>query len=139
MLGKLLKHEFRATGRTLLPVIGAVLALCVLANISIRILNVTDSTFVTILFGLIVSFFVLSIFVAAVMTTVVMVMRFYRNLLRDEGYLMHTLPVSVHELVWSKLIASFVWFLVTGLVIWLVILLIRDPKGVLKKALFRKD
>ena len=26
-----------------------------------------------------------------------------------------------------------------GLVIWLVILLIRDPKGVLKKALFRKD
>ena len=28
MLGKLLKHEFRATGRTLLPVIGAVLALC---------------------------------------------------------------------------------------------------------------
>ena len=123
MLGKLLKHEFRATGRTLLPVIGAVLALCVLANISIRILNVTDSTFVTILFGLIVSFFVLSIFVAAVMTTVVMVMRFYRNLLRDEGYLMHTLPVSVHELVWSKLIASFVWFLVTGLVIWLVILL----------------
>ena len=26
-----------------------------------------------------------------------------------------------------------------GLVIWLVILLIRDPKGVLKKALLRKD
>ena len=36
MLGKLLKHEFRATGRTMLPALGAVLALAVLANFSIR-------------------------------------------------------------------------------------------------------
>jgi hypothetical protein len=30
---------------------------------------------------------------------------------------MFTLPVSVHELVWAKLIVSLVWFLVTGLLI----------------------
>ena len=36
---------------------------------------------------------------------------------------MRTLPVSVHGLVWSKLIVSFVWFMVTFLVVWLVILL----------------
>ena len=123
MLGKLLKHEFRATGRTLLPVIGAVVLLAALANISIRVLNVTDSTFLTILFGLIVAAFVIGIIAAMVMTAVVMVMRFYRSLLKDEGYLMHTLPVSVHSLVWSKLIVSLVWFVVTGLVIWLVMML----------------
>ena len=35
MLGKLLKHEFRATGRIMLPLMGALLALALMANLSI--------------------------------------------------------------------------------------------------------
>ncbi len=123
MLGKLLKHEFRATGRIMLPVLGAVLALAVMANVSIRLIQISDSTFLTILFGLVIAAFVIGVIAAAVMTIVIMVSRFYRNLLQDEGYLMHTLPVSVHELIWSKLIVSFVWFAATFVIIWLVILL----------------
>ena len=123
MLGKLLKHEFRATGRLMLPALGAVLVLAVLANFSIRFIQVTDSTFLTILFGLVIGAFGIGMIAATVMTLVLMILRFYRNLLRDEGYLMHTLPVSVHELVWSKLIVSLVWFAVTGLVICLVVIL----------------
>ena len=123
MLGKLLKHEFRATGRLMLPALGAVLVLAVLANFSIRFIQVTDSTFLAILFGLVIGAFGIGMIAAAVMTLVLMILRFYRNLLRDEGYLMHTLPVSVHELVWSKLIVSLVWFAVTGLVICLVVIL----------------
>ena len=34
MLGKLLKHEFRATARTMLPMFGVVLVLSLLANLS---------------------------------------------------------------------------------------------------------
>ena len=123
MLGKLLKHEFRATGRLMLPALGAVLVLAVLANFSIRFIQVTDSTFLTILFGLVIGAFGIGMIAATVMTLVLMILRFYRNLLRDEGYLMHTLPVSVHELVWSKLIVSLVWFAVTGLVICLAVIL----------------
>ena len=121
MLSKLLKHEFRATGRVMLPVYGAVLALTVLANLSLRFIQNTDSTLLHILFGLLIAAFVISIIAAAVMTVVLMVSRFYRNLLKDEGYLMHTLPVSVHGLVWSKLLVSLVWILLTFLIIWLVI------------------
>ena len=123
MLSKLLKHEFRATGRVMLPIYAAVLALAVLANLSIRFIQNTGSTFLRILFGLLIAAFVVSIIAAVIMTLVMMITRFYRNLLKDEGYLMHTLPVSVHGLVWSKLIVSFVWFMVTFLVVWLVILL----------------
>ena len=123
MLGKLLKHEFRATGRLMLPALGAVLALAVLANLSIRFMQVTDSTFLTILFGLVIAAFVIGMIAAAVMTLVLMILRFYRNLLRDEGYLMHTLPVSVHGLVWSKLLVSLVWVVVTWLVICLTVVL----------------
>ena len=46
----------------------------------------------------------------------VMIQRFYKNVLGDEGYLTLTLPVNVHEILWSKLIVSFVWFLATGLI-----------------------
>ena len=123
MLGKLLKHEFRATGRTMLPIYAAVLALAVLGNLSIRFVQNTNSTFLRIRFGLLFGAFVIGMIAAAIMTLVMMISRFYRNLLKDEGYLMHTLPVNVHGLVWSKLIVSFVWFLATFLIIWLVIML----------------
>lgn len=123
MLGKLLKHEFRATGRTMLPVYGAVLVLAVLANVSIRMLSGNVGPLLSIFFGLIVAAFGICVVAAGVMTLVLMVKRFYTNYLKDEGYLMHTLPVSVHGLVWSKMIVSIVWFAATFAVIGLVLLL----------------
>ena len=125
MLGKLLKQEFRATGRIMLPVLGALLLLSVLGNFSIRMMDqeVTNSAVLNFLFLFLIVVFVLGMFAAMLMTLVLMVTRFHRNLLKDEGYLMHTLPVSVHSLVWSKLIVSLVWFLVTGLVVTAILFL----------------
>ena len=125
MLGKLRKHEFRATARIMLPVMGAMAALALLANLSIRGLagNLSDVPMLKILFTLIIIFFGAAVVATVVMSLVIMVSRFYRNLLKDEGYLMFTLPVSVHELIWSKLIVSLVWFLATGLLIFLVMAL----------------
>lgn len=123
MLGKLLKHEFRATGRSMLPVYGALVILSVLGNLSIRFVNVTDSTFLTVLFTVVIVLFVCGIIAACALTVVMLVLRFHRNLLKEQGYLMHTLPVSVHAQVWSKLIAALVWIVATFLVVWLVIML----------------
>ena len=122
MLGKLLKHEFRATGRIMLPLMGALLALALMANLSIRGMtsSLSDIPALRILFILILIFFGMGIVAVGVMALVVMVSRFYRNLLKSEGYLMFTLPVSVHELVWAKLIVSLVWFVATALLIFLV-------------------
>ena len=116
MLGKLLKHEFRATYRTMLPMFGVVLVLSLLANLSFARIADTDSGALDILFGLFIMAFFLGLFTMGVMAMVVMIQRFYKNVLGDEGYLTLTLPVNVHEIVWSKLIVSFVWFLATGLI-----------------------
>ena len=116
MLGKLLKHEFKATARTMLPMFGVVLVLSVLANLSFTRIADTDSGALDILFGLFIVAFFLGLFTMGVMAMVVMIQRFYKNVLGDEGYLTLTLPVNVHEIVWSKLIVSFVWFLATGLI-----------------------
>ena len=122
MLGKLLKQEFRATGRIMLPVFGALVLLSVLANVSIRMLDfgLDKSPVLTFLFIFLIVAFGLGVFATMFITLWLMITRFYRNLLKDEGYLMHTLPVSVHGLVWSKLIVSFCWFLAAGLVILLI-------------------
>ena len=116
MLGKLLKHEFRATARTMLPMFGVVLVLSLLANLSFAQIADTDSGALDILFGLFIFAFFLGLFTMGVMSLVVMIQRFYKNVLGDEGYLTLTLPVNVHEILWSKLIVSFVWFLATGLI-----------------------
>ena len=45
-----------------------------------------------------------------------MITRFYKNLMTDQGYLMFTLPANIHELLWSKLFVSVIWFIGTVLV-----------------------
>lgn len=119
MLTKLMKHEFRATGRTMLPMYLLLLATAVGANFSTRGLMETEYRILNILGGLLVTAFVVAIFAVCIMSMVVMVQRFYKNLLQDEGYLMMTLPVSVHQHIWSKLIVSAVWFAATVLMVML--------------------
>lgn len=111
MLGKLMKHEFRATGRIMLPLLGAELLLSVLAGFSVRGLDrIENMNFLGVTYILTLSVFFLGLFALAVVAFVLMIQRFYKNLLRDEGYLAMTLPVSVDEQIWAKLLVSFVWF-----------------------------
>lgn len=89
MLRKLIKYEFRATARVMLPLY--------LVTIVLALLTRGASLWLE-----------LATFIVAV---VLAVFRFRKNLLTDEGYVMFTLPVSPHSLVCSKLIVSTVWFL----------------------------
>ena len=123
MLRKLMKHEFRATGRIMLPLFLILLATSVGANLSIRGMLDTDNRFLNILGSLLIVAFVVAVIGVCVMSMVVMVQRFYKNLLQDEGYVMMTLPVSVHQHVWSKLIVSAVWFALTIVVVCLACLI----------------
>ena len=117
MLRKLLKHEFRATGRVILPIFGLLLLSAVGANLSIRGMTNAQSTFLNTLGTILIMLFFLAIIAVGIVALAVMVSRFYKNLLQDEGYVMMTLPVSIHQQVWSKLIVSTVWFAATVLVI----------------------
>ena len=116
MLGKLLKHELVATGRIMLPALGAVIALAGMANLSYQGIRYVESEFINIILIFIIGIFFLGLFAAGVLAVVIMVQRFYKNLLRDEGYLMFTLPVSVHGLIWSKVLISLLWIFLTTLV-----------------------
>lgn len=124
MLGKLIKQEFRATRRVMLPLAAAVLVLAGLAGYAAIMLNgEVDYKILDVLFLVIELGFVFSIFGICAVCFIMMIQRFYKNLLGREGYLMFTLPVSVDALVWAKLIVSCVWFVVTGVAVMLAMIL----------------
>ena len=111
MLGKLLKQDFRATARLILPVYAAVPVLGLFTGLITRLCENQSNIWISILGSLVSFVFSLALIAAVVTTVVLMILRFYRNLMTDEGYLMFTLPVSTTELICSKLIVSVVWFL----------------------------
>ena len=116
MLGKLIKHEFRATGRLMAPLFGALLLLAVFVRVSDLILSAADApVFFEALNALLLIVYVLAILGVTVFATILMIKRFHQNFLTDEGYLMFTLPTSVHSLLWSKLITAALFFIFTFL------------------------
>lgn len=48
-----------------------------------------------------------------------MAVRFYKTMYTDEGYLTHTLPVSKHEILVSKILNSSLWYLLMTLGVFL--------------------
>ena len=129
MLRKLIKHEFRATGRVMLPLFLVLLVTSVGANFSVRGMLDTRYKVLDVLGSLLVMAFAVAIFGVCVMSVVLMVQRFYKNLLQDEGYVMMTLPVSVHQHIWSKLIVSAVWFALTIVVVCLAACIVAFDVG----------
>ena len=102
MLGKLLKYELKATSRVFIPLYIAILVVSIVNGLSLNleIFNIQGLATI-ILMCLFISLFVITI--------VVTIQRFNKNLLKDEGYLMFTLPVSSKYLVLSKYLTSLIW------------------------------
>ena len=118
MLTKLLKHEFRATARIMGPLYLVLLAVALGFNFSARLMD-SGNFVLNMLAALVVMAYVVAITAVFIVAFILMLQRFYKNLLGDEGYIMFTLPASVHQHVWSKLIVSAVWFIATGVVVFL--------------------
>lgn len=111
MLSKLIKHEFRATSRIMWPVFLGMLALTALMRFSQLLLNGGHIPWLLQLIGvLLVIGFVMGLFALAFAPLVLSAVRWRDHVLKDEGYLTLTLPVSLHQLLISKLIVSAVWY-----------------------------
>lgn len=113
MLGNLLKQEFKATSRLLLPLY-LILAVLTVVNRIVINLNVFDGAF-AIIPGIITFAYVVSILAVLFVTFIYIIMRFYKNLITEEGYLMFTLPVKSHQLIDAKLIVATVWLIASAI------------------------
>ena len=127
MLGKLIKHEIRASGKMLFILYPAIIILSIINKALFYFGEQTSSNMIVIPTILSTVLYICLIAAVFVMTLVIMIIRFHKNLLGEEGYLMFALPVKTHDLILSKLIVTVMWFLVAWIVaIGSVLILIPD-------------
>lgn len=118
MLGKLMKYELRAMGRILLPLYLLIVVAVTGLSFSIRQNDLAEAAGKSPVIVLLVLFAILcaaSVLVMIVMTLVLILQRFHRNLLGNEGYLMFSLPVSTAQHILSKSLSALLWILASFL------------------------
>ena len=119
MLGKLIKHEFSATGKTY----GILCLICVAFTAfacltTLLVGAIADSNPVLAMLATLPSTLLGSLVISVMSAFPIYhaAWRFYKNLASDEGYLMHMLPVPTWSLVLSKSIVAVIWtFISTAL------------------------
>jgi len=117
MLRKLIKHEFKATARLLLPIYIVLAAIALLCKL-IHSLDIYKGVLYLIP-GVFTVIYAISVIASLAVTFIFAVIRFYKNLISDEGYLMFTLPVKPTALINSKLIVSISWLIINAAVIFI--------------------
>lgn len=112
MLKKLLKYEIKATGRIFLPMYALLIVLALINkffySVNVDYLAIPQILTMTAFVAIIVGIFL--------MTLVVTIQRFNKNLLTDEGYLSFTLPVQAHSHINCKMITTLMWLILSGIV-----------------------
>lgn len=121
MLNKLMKYDFKSLFRSLIPMY-LILFLLGLLN---RFGNFIQSKLpiLSIPAGFITTMYFIVIIAIPIVTFIITILKFYNNLTKDEGYLMHTLPVKKSSLILSKLITGII-AMVTSIIISIIGLLI---------------
>lgn len=121
MLKKLLKYDYKTLINTMLPVYGISLILAIISNIFIRISKLTPIFKIpaSLIIGLSLLLCVGTVFI----TFIIGIINFYKQTVKDEGYLLHTLPVSKNNILISKL-TSLISMEVLSLLVAVITLLI---------------
>lgn len=135
MLKKLIYHEFIATGRIFLPLYGAFLVMSILLRVYIGVQQAWGfelPDWLAVIGAIPIILYVLLFIAVIAATVVVAILRFYKNLITEEGYLMFTLPVKVHQLVNSKLIVATVWSIISGLLCTLSVFILIVTSDIFK-------
>ncbi len=114
MLRKLMKYELKSTARILIPLYITLLVFATISKIFIET-RVTDKLhdFGAIPFFLSVFGYGCTMAAVFIVTFFVIIQRFYKNLLGDEGYLMNTLPVSTITNITSKISIATFWNIIS--------------------------
>lgn len=134
MLGKLMKYDLRYCLRRFVPLWIAAAVLSAICGFYFRVAyDMPNSNgFIVALLTVLLPLAVFGIFTAlGVLMLVFVCERFYRGLLKDEGYLMHTLPVTAGEHIAAKGLVALILEVITGCVTCIsvmVLFLAYDPQ-----------
>lgn len=138
MLGKLLKFEFKASYKQLIPIAGVYLIATGIMRLMQELSTSQKGGIVMLLFGLFSIIFGLLSIAVSFYPIYSAVTRFKKNLLGNEGYLMNTLPVKTRTHILTKIIVAFVVTLTTigASILSTVIMYVGNDTGIELKNMF---
>ncbi|MDW8750135.1 ABC transporter permease [Streptococcus sp. 32226D021BW] len=124
MFKKLLKYEFQSVGKWYLGIYAGALALSAILGFWLQALTIRTQGGTKapggaemVLFGTFSMTFGILIAALGLSTFFMVINRFRKNVYGRQGYLTMTLPVSSHQIILSKLVASLVWYFLAGVTI----------------------
>lgn len=128
MFGKLLKYDFKALLKIHLGLY-AILTVMALVTMGAEIFreHYPQNMFFVFVSPILICLFIVAGIAVVVISFILCIMRYRKNILKDEGYLTHTLPVESWKIHISKLLSSCVYMYLTFLVLYLLIsIVVRD-------------
>lgn len=121
MLIKLMKYDFRSMLRIFVPLWIAFLAVSIINRFTISWqYQVSSNSFSAetsdVIGGLMMLLYVLLIMAINIIGIIIVIQRFYNGLLKDEGYLMFTIPAKPWQLITSKGLTATVLILINAVI-----------------------
>lgn len=131
-MGRLMKYDLRAAMKLFVPLWIGTLFLSIVNRFTLPAIDQMENGAVRLFFGLIMTAYVLAILAIVIVAIIYIVLRFYQGLLKDEGYLTFTLPVSIDAILWSKALTGVVLLTISGAVAILSMFMQMMEQGDLK-------
>ena len=111
MLGKMIKHELKETGKILIPLNLIVLGIMLLNAVFLG-LDLFQKGYLKMIPTFSLMLYVLGLFALFVLTAVYLTMRFYKTMYSNQGYLTHTLPLSTTAILNTKILTAVLWLVI---------------------------
>ena len=131
MLGKLIKYEWKRTSKVGYLLLGGVALITLFGWLAFQTPMWNPDRYGYGGFGWLDVFGLLTLILYVVMLVAVnygiliyMGVHFYKTMYTDEGYLLHTLPVTKHEILGSKVLIDGLWMLLIALSVYLSVFLL---------------
>lgn len=143
-LGKLIKYDFMDVSKLIIPFyIGMGVMGIVIRVFWFVLLNEKIDERVRISTGVfqVMSYFGYAIAIIGIilMTYYAVIIRYYRSIYGNEGYLTNTLPIETYEIILAKLLTFLSWFVVNGIIIFFTFWFIIPVEGIIKANIFRPE
>jgi len=118
MLTKIIKHEFKATYRTFIPIYIALAIVTGAACLFLPALSKYNNSILSIVMGFGIILLVLGFIFVIMSPYIFLSVRFYKTTATREAYLTFTIPTDTKIILLGKFIVTFIWTTVT-ILLWL--------------------
>ena len=133
MLGKMLKYDLKDYSKSMLPICLMLFIISIVTRIFSLLANNIESlkAMFSILFGISTFVFCIVIIISFVYCFFISVRNYYKKVLKEEGYLTHTLPIKKGNIILSQIISSLIWILMIGIVVIVTLAIAYYEKGMI--------